>query len=98
MSTAFIEKAGPWENGRNESFNGKRRNDLPKGEIFHALEEAKALIECRRRHDSGIGPRSALGQRPPTPADRDCSGARGRPSRSENLGSFPELIGRADWI
>ena len=39
------EKASPWENGYNESFNGKVRDELLNGEIFYSLTEAKVLIE-----------------------------------------------------
>jgi len=35
----------PWENGDNESFNGKLRDELLNREIFYTLEEAKVLIE-----------------------------------------------------
>jgi transposase InsO family protein len=39
----------PWENGDNESFNGKLRDELLNREIFYTLEEAKVLIEDWRR-------------------------------------------------
>ena len=35
----------PWENGFNESFNGKLRDELLNGEIFYTLKEAEVLIE-----------------------------------------------------
>ena len=34
VKTAFIEPGSPWENGYNESFNGKLRNELLNREIF----------------------------------------------------------------
>ena len=37
----------PWENGYNESFNGKLRDELLNGEIFYSLKEAKILIEIQ---------------------------------------------------
>ena len=46
----YIEPGSPWENGYNESFNGKLRDELLNGEIFYTLEEAKMLIEQWRRH------------------------------------------------
>ena len=34
VETLFIEPGSPWENGYNESFNGKLRDELLNGEIF----------------------------------------------------------------
>ena len=34
VKTAFIEPGSPWENGYNESFNGKLRDKLLNREIF----------------------------------------------------------------
>jgi len=65
--TLFIEPGSPWENGYNESFNGKLRDELLNGEIFYTLREAKILIEQWRRHYNTIRPHSALGYRSPAP-------------------------------
>jgi transposase InsO family protein len=45
VKTLFIEPGSPWENGYNESFNGKLRDELLNGEIFYTLKEAKVLVE-----------------------------------------------------
>ena len=45
VKALFIEPGSPWENGYNESFNGKVRNELLDGEIFYTLKEAQILIE-----------------------------------------------------
>ena len=65
VKTLYIEPGSPWENGYNESFNGKLRNELLNGEIFCTLQEAKVLIEQSRRHYNTVRPHSALGYRPP---------------------------------
>jgi putative transposase len=65
--TLFIEPGSPWENGYNESFNGKLRDELLNGEIFSTLREAEILIEQWRRHYNTVRPHSALGYRPPAP-------------------------------
>ena len=65
--TLFIEPGSPWENGYNESFNGKLRDELLNGEIFYTLKEAKIIIEQWRRHYNTIRPHSSLGYRPPAP-------------------------------
>ena len=65
--TLFIEPGSPWENGYNESFNGKLRDELLNCEIFYTLKEAKILIEQWRKHYNTVRPHSALGYKPPTP-------------------------------
>ena len=40
VQNLFIEPGSPWENGYNESFNGKLRDELLNGEIFTTLLEA----------------------------------------------------------
>ena len=65
--TLFIEPGSPWENGFNESFNGKLRDELLNGEIFYTLKEAKVLIEEWRKIYNTIRPHSSLNYRPPTP-------------------------------
>ena len=46
----FIEPGSPWENGYNEPFNGKLRDELLNGEIFYTLKEATIMIERWRVH------------------------------------------------
>ena len=67
VETLFIEPGAPWENGYNESFNGKLRDELLNGEIFYTLAEAQVLIEMWRREYNHVRPHSALGYRPPAP-------------------------------
>lgn len=67
VKTLYIEPGSPWENGYNESFNGKLRDELLNGEIFYTLKEAQVLIEQWRTHYNAVRPHSALGYRPPAP-------------------------------
>ena len=67
VQTRFIEPGSPWENGYNESFNGKLRDELLNGEIFTTLLEAQVLIERWRKEYNEFRPHSALGYRPPAP-------------------------------
>ena len=67
VKTLFIEPGSPWENGYNESFNGKLRDELLNMEIFYTLKEAKVLIERWRQHYNTIRPHSSLGYKPPAP-------------------------------
>jgi transposase InsO family protein len=67
VRTLFIEPGSPWENGYNESFNGKLRDELLNGEIFYTLKEAQILIEQWRIHYNTVRPHSSLGYRSPVP-------------------------------
>ena len=67
VETLFIEPGSPWENGYNESFNGKLRDELLNGEIFYSLAEAAVLLEQWRREYNTVRPHSACGGFPPTP-------------------------------
>ncbi|MFI5323929.1 MAG: IS3 family transposase [Thermodesulfobacteriota bacterium] len=67
VKTVYIEPGSPWENGYNESFNGKLRDELLNREVFRSLKEAQILIEQWRRHYNEVRPHSSLGYRPPAP-------------------------------
>jgi transposase InsO family protein len=61
VSTLYIQKASPWENGYVESFNGKLRDELLNRELFLSLAEARYVLDewrleyNHRRPHSGIG-------------------------------------------
>ena len=63
----FFEPGSPWENGYNESFNGKLRDELLNGELFYTLKEAKVLIEKWCLEHNIFRPHSSLNYRPPAP-------------------------------
>ena len=67
IKPTYIEPASPWENGYNESFNGKLRDELLDRELFDTLQEAQVLIERWRVHYNTKRPHSSLGYRPPAP-------------------------------
>jgi len=67
VKTLFIEPGSPWENGYNESFNGKLRDELLNGEVFYTLKEAQVLIERWRQEYNTFRPHSALKYKPPAP-------------------------------
>ena len=62
-----MEPGSPWENGYNESFNGKLRDELLNVELFYTLKEAHVLIEQWRNHYNHHRPHSSLRYRPPAP-------------------------------
>jgi putative transposase len=68
VKTLFIEPGSPWENGYNESFNGKLRDEVLNREIFYSLKEAQVIIERWRQEYNVYRPHSSLGYFPPAPA------------------------------
>lgn len=67
VKNLFIEPGSPWENGYNESFNGRLRDELLDRELFYTLHEAQVLIERWRVHYNTKRPHSSLGYKPPAP-------------------------------
>ena len=61
IDTAFIDPGKPWQNGTDESFNGKFRNECRSLEWFRNRMEAKIGIERWRRHDNEERPHMSLG-------------------------------------
>jgi len=61
IETAFIDPGKPWQNGTNESFNGRFRDECLGMEWFRSRTEAKGIIETWRRHYNDVRPHSSLG-------------------------------------
>jgi putative transposase len=60
IETALIEPGKPWQNGADESFNGKFRDECLSLEWFRNRVEAKIVIEGWRRHYNEVRPHSSL--------------------------------------
>ena len=60
IATALIDPGKPWQNGTNESFNGRLRDECLSVEWFRSRAEAKVVIEAWRRHFNAIRPHSSL--------------------------------------
>lgn len=67
VKTLFIEPGSPWENGYNESFNARLRDELLNAEVFYTLKEAQTILKQWRHHYNHIRPHSSLGYKPPAP-------------------------------
>jgi putative transposase len=65
IDTAVIDPGKPWQNGLNESFNGKFRDECLSLEWFKHRIDAKIVIEDYRRHYNEVRPHSSLGQLTP---------------------------------
>lgn len=65
VDTAHIDPGKPWQNGLNESFNGKFRDECLSVHWFRNPVEARIVIEGYRRHYNEVRPHSSLGQLTP---------------------------------
>lgn len=65
IDPAFIDPGKPWQNGTDESFNGKFRNECLTLEWFRNRVEAKVGIERWRRHYNEERPHMSLGDLTP---------------------------------
>ena len=61
IETAFIDPGKPWQNGADESFNGKFRDQHLSLQWFRNRTEAKVSIEQWRQHYNEVRPHSSLG-------------------------------------
>jgi putative transposase len=66
IATALIEPGKPWQNGVNESFNGKFRDECLSMEWFRSRAEAKIVIGSWLRHYNELRPHSSLGYQTPS--------------------------------
>ena len=65
IDPAFIDPGKPWQNGTDESFNGKFRDECLNLEWFRNRLEAKVGIERWRRHYNEARPHMSLGDLTP---------------------------------
>lgn len=60
LQIALIDPGKPWQNGTNESFNGKFRDECLSMEWFRNRLEASVVIEDWRKHCNDVRPHSSL--------------------------------------
>jgi len=72
IDTAHIDPRKPWQNGSNESFNGKFRDECLSMQWFKNRVDAKVVIEEFRREYNEVRPHSSLGQLTPIEFKRKC--------------------------
>lgn len=68
----LIEPGKPWQNGTNESFNGKFRDECLAMNWFHSRKHTKVLIESWRQQYNAIRPHSSLGYQTPLEFMSEC--------------------------
>ena len=71
IDTAFIDPGKPWQNGMDESFNGRFRDECLAMEWLRNRTEAAAVIETWRRHYNEVRPHSSLDYRTPNEFKKD---------------------------
>ena len=60
LRNLLIEPGKPWQNGTNESFNGKFRDECLAMNWFYSRAHAKVIIETWRKHYNAVRPHSSL--------------------------------------
>lgn len=65
IDMALIEPGKPWQNGVDESFNGKLQDECLSMEWFRDRLESRVAIEQWRGHYNEVRPHSSLGYRTP---------------------------------
>jgi putative transposase len=60
IDAAHIAPGKPWQNGTDESFNGRFRDECLNMEWFRCRQEAVPLIETWRKHYNTVRPHSSL--------------------------------------
>ena len=82
IETAFIDPGKPWQNGTNESFNGKFRDECLSVEWFRTRREAQVIIEAWRQHYNTVRPHSSLGYLTPHEFKQDHPPIHDHPNRA----------------
>ena len=65
VQSRFIDPGSPWQNGRNERFNGTLRHEFLNQEVFHHVDHARALARLYVGRYNTERPHSRLKYRPP---------------------------------
>lgn len=65
VEARHIDPGSPWQNGRNERFNGTLREECLNPETFHNRDHARALIKLYGRQYNERRPHSSLGYQTP---------------------------------
>ncbi len=74
----YIAPGKPQQNGHNESFNGRLRDELLNETLFRSLPHARAVLEAWRRDYNETRPHSKLGWMTPLDYARALCGETGR--------------------
>ena len=92
----YIAPGKPQQNGFNESFNGRLRDELLNETLFRSLPHARAMLEAWRRDYNEVRPHSKLGWMTPRDYARALSGKSGRHAANPDLSARRPLATPAD--
>ena len=71
----LIDPGCPWQNGYNESFNGKLRAECLNMELFYSRGEAQVIVDWFREVYNNERPHSSLGYRTPAEVAAEAKAA-----------------------
>lgn len=80
MGWHYIAPGKPQQNGFNESFNGRLRDELLNETLFPSLPHARVVLETWRRDYNETRPHSKLGWVTPKAYAQALTGHSGRPA------------------
>jgi putative transposase len=90
IKTRFIEPGRPWQNGVNESFNGRFRDECLNRELLASVLEAQCIARNFRDDYNNVRPHSSIGYR--TPADYRAELLRQAPDSGQAHRAGPSLL------
>ena len=89
IATRFIEPASPWQNGVNESFNGRFRDECLNRELLASVLEAQCIARAFQDDYNTSRPHSTIGYR--TPAEYRAELLRQAPDSGRARQAGPSL-------
>jgi putative transposase len=66
ITPLYIDPGSPWQNGKDERFNGTVRDECLNMYVFASVQEARVRLEIFRRHYNEARPHSRLGYQTPS--------------------------------
>lgn len=66
IQTLYSDPGCPWQNGKDERFNGTVRDECLSMQLFGSVAEAQVRLEAFRRHYNDDRPHSRLGYQTPS--------------------------------
>jgi len=79
ITTLYIDPGCPWQNGKEERFNGTVRDECLNLLLFASVGEARVHLQAFRRHYNDKRPHSALGYQTPAEFKRAWIAAQNKP-------------------
>ena len=65
IQTLYIDAGCPWQNGKDERFNGTVRDECLNMQVFVSVAEARGRLEAFRHYDNNERPHRWLGYQTP---------------------------------